>query len=678
MSAVMENDANNDPIEDLIQATILAPSGIDPVAGLPAVLADLVSKGNLRHLGPVFGRFIAALDPEPTADAVMVGCVLLTELEGRGHSCLLLDELCKDGAAMMGWTTEQWQLLARAAALPVDSAAWGALLRKCAQVRNAGDPDLHQPLVLDGERLYLRRYWNDEASVAQAVARRAVMEKPVDPQVVRRWLDLLFDASEDAAESDWQKMACAVAVRRHMAIITGGPGTGKTYTVARVLALLTALVENPDGLRIALAAPTGKAAARLKSSISGALGELQGKLLGELSLSRLQASVDGATTLHSLLGINPDTRRSRHHAGNPLDVDVLVVDEASMIHLEMMAQVLAALPAGAILILLGDKDQLASVEAGAVMGDLCEGAEHGRYTADTVHFLTQACGQAPGPKMRSAGGALAQQTVMLRKSHRFGGPIGLLAAQVNSGHAAMAAQTLRACTDGSLRWVEQARPTEVLRIATDARPDQPVSYAAYLQLLQERPDKDDNAAQTTWIKSILEAFDRFRILCAVREGEWGIQGINLAVQKHLDQKGLLRCRGEWYVGRPVIVTRNDRGLGVYNGDVGVTLPDPDKPSSLRVYFLDGATMRSVLATRLAFVETAFAMTVHKVQGSEFEHAMLVLPAGRAHVVARELAFTGITRAKTCLTLLTPDPTVLQAAIDKNTLRASGLQTMLQK
>jgi len=238
-----------------------------------------------------------------------------------------------------------------------------------------------------------------------------------------------------------------------MSVITGGPGTGKTYTAARLLALLFATAPDAAQLRVALAAPTGKAAARLKQSIDSSLRELQGAVGRDLDLEALVQRMGAARTLHALLGARPDTRRLAHHAGHPLDVDVLIVDEASMIHLEMMAALLQALPPTARLILLGDKDQLASVEAGAVLGDLCRDAQQGHYAPDTVAYAERVTGQSLPAAYRATGPALplSQHTVMLRKSRRFSGPIGQLALAVNAGDAPGAMALLRTQTQAACR-----------------------------------------------------------------------------------------------------------------------------------------------------------------------------------------------------------------------------------
>jgi exodeoxyribonuclease V alpha subunit len=392
-----------------------------------------------------------------------------------------------------------------------------------------------------------------------------------------------------------------------------------------------------------------------------------------LDLNTLIARMGPARTLHSLLGARPDTRQFRHHAANPLDVDVLIVDEASMVHLEMMDALLQALPPTARLVLLGDKDQLASVEAGAVLGDLCQDAAAGRYSAATVQFVQHAAGQTltsefvvPDPAP-----VLAQQTVMLRQSRRFKGAIGQLALAVNRGDSA----TARACLGGSdnavaspVLGLQPSGPQAVcaLALGSAGKP----SYANYLHLMQSGQAGQGAEAHASWVSNVLKAFERFRILCAVHQGDWGTQALNAAVQKALADAGLLRIQGEWYVGRPVMVTRNDAQLGVFNGDVGVVLPNTEgKP---KVWFLDGEALRSVSVMRLAQVDTAFVMTVHKSQGSEFEHTALVLPPGGAEVLTRELVYTGITRAREQFTLVEAEAGLLEAAIGRPSVRASGL------
>jgi len=667
-----------------------------PAQGLSAAqtlqwLQLWTEQGLLRHIDSALAAQLLRLDGQ-ASPALLVAAALLAQMEGRGHTCLPLADLCAPPVAMLGWPTVVVEgpqgLRALWAHLPATLADWQAALqsgtsRACSRLIEA--PDQGQPLVLGGTAhaplLYLRRYAGYEKRVGQGLLQRAREPLAVPESSARQWLDRFFVPSADApAATDWQKVACAVALRARLSVITGGPGTGKTYTAARLLALLLALHESDSPLRVALAAPTGKAAARLKQSIDNALTSLQEQVPEDsgLDLNTLIARMGPARTLHSLLGARPDTRQFRHHAANPLDVDVLIVDEASMVHLEMMDALLQALPATARLVLLGDKDQLASVEAGAVLGDLCRNAAEGRYSADTAQFVQTVAGQTLPAEYLSAGAApvLAQQTVMLRQSRRFKGAIGQLALAVNRGDAAAARAAFNPAV-GAVPWpgsvsallaLQPTTPQAVCDLALGAH-GQP-SYADYLRLMQVGPKGQGIDTHSAWVRSVLQAFERFRILCAVHQGDWGTQGLNAAVQKALADDDLLKVTGEWFAGRPVMVTRNDAQLGVFNGDVGVVLPNHE--GKLKVWFLDGEALRSVSVMRLAQVETAFVMTVHKSQGSEFEHTALVLPPGGAEVLSRELVYTGITRAREQFTLLEAEAGLLEAAMARPSVRASGL------
>jgi len=624
-------------------------------------------QGVLRRLDAALARFIAELCPNVSPHA-LVAVVVLADLEGRGHTCVLLDTLSQHFAA-----------LRERAAMPAEIADvvspqdWARALGACAAVFKEGTtPDTGAPLVLSADRLYLRRYWRDELRVATQVHQRLRQETSVGAQAAAAVLSQLF-APQNGDAVDWQRLAAALALRGRLTILTGGPGTGKTYTAARLLALLYATAENPTGLRVALAAPTGKAAARLKQSIDQALQTLPAMP----GLDGLSQRIGPARTLHSLLGARPDTRRFARNAAHPLEVDVLLIDEASMVHLEMMAAVLDALPPAARLILLGDKDQLASVEAGAVLGELCADAEGGHYWPNTAQALEQISGQRIPPSLIAAGGsALAQHVVMLRHSHRFGGSIGLLARAVHAGDADRAMELLRNPPDSDVRQlpVTPDLAAQLVSLAVNGR-DQASGFARYADLLQHCPSASSTAAQwDDWARGVLAAFDQCRVLCAVRDGPWGLNAMNVAIAARLDALGFLRCRGAWYTGRPVLVTRNDHDLGVLNGDVGIVLPTPR--DGLRVVFANGQSLRSVSISRLTDVQTAFAMTVHQSQGSEFAHTVLVLPE-RSAALSRELIYTGLTRARSAFTLACADMTTLREGILRVTRRSSGLLARIQ-
>jgi exodeoxyribonuclease V alpha subunit len=404
----------------------------------------------------------------------------------------------------------------------------------------------------------------------------------------------------------------------------------------------------------------------------------------------------GVTTVHRLLGSRPDTRHFRHDARNPLRLDVLVIDEASMVDLEMMAAVVRALPPTARLVLLGDKDQLASVEAGAVLGALCEGADAGHYTPATRVWLMAATGERLPPALVDRHGApLEQAVVKLRQSHRFGAAsgIGQLAEAVNTG-LWEEVQRVRAAAPPDLAFTDVAQDDFAFRaLVLDGRPaafpgapaahDGPRGLRHCLEVLRRHQPAHDASrpALDAWASQVLAAFGEFQLLCAVRQGPQGVEALNERVAQLLLQEGLVPQAQGWYVGRPVMVTRNDYGLGLMNGDVGITLalpasgPEGEPVWHPRVAFpaADGQGITWVLPSRLQSVETVFAMTVHKAQGSEFTHAALVLPERGSRVLTRELVYTGITRARRWFTLgAAPAGDVLRQAVATRVRRAGGL------
>jgi len=428
-----------------------------------------------------------------------------------------------------------------------------------------------------------------------------------------------------------------------LAVISGGPGTGKTHTVARMLALMQhSAAAGP--MRIGLAAPTGKAAARLGDAIGEARGGLP---VGDAVKAAIP---DAATTLHRLIGLQ-EGAGARHHRDNPLHLDVLVVDEASMVDLPLMYRVLDALPAAARLVLLGDRDQLASVEAGHVMGDLCRGRRGDAYGPQTVARLAR----LTGVELPRSGGGFADQVVLLRRSYRFAAAsgIGRLAAAVNRGDAPAAVAVLEDDGAGEAAWP---------RLDAEARWRWLADFAArhFSDLAAAAPGE------------ALERLARARVLAALREGPWGVKEINRRLAAPL-RGGRPRPDDPWFPGRPVMVTRNDYDLGLYNGDLGITLAGEE---GLRVWFrqADGG-LRALAPARLPAVETALALTVHKSQGSEFDAVCLVLPEQPSPVVSRELIYTGITRARRGFTLLAGGE-ALQRGIEQRVERTSGLRERL--
>lgn len=598
--------------------------------------------GALRPLDVQFARFLAD-EREP---ALMLAAACVSAEAGSGHVCLPLTHLSA-AALFDGRHPELAGAMGERIGNP-DHGQWREWLLAWPAVSDGSRPT---PLVLHKDRLYLQRMWQCEAQVASFIA--SDCDQPADTQALAAILDALFGAG--GAEPDWQKVAAAVAITRRISIISGGPGTGKTTTVAKLLAALVQL-SGGKPLRIQLAAPTGKAAARLTESL--------GKASRELNLS--VAIPQETSTLHRLLGAQPNSQRMRHHAANPLHLDVLVVDEASMVDLPMMARLIAALPPHARVIFLGDRDQLASVEAGAVLGDLCRFAEQG-YSASRAGQLSALTGCALEGADHPSHASVRDSLCLLRKSYRFDARsgIGRLASAVNAGQVPQALKALEGSHE-DVRGYPLGSAEEYQHLLAVCMEE----YQPYLKQVNAGGD----AAE------ILALFNRFRVLCALREGPFGVSGLNERIEQALSRQGVIRrapgAAGRWYAGRPVMISRNDSALGLFNGDIGITLRDARH--ELRVYFqLPNGEIKSVQPSRLPAHETAYAMTVHKSQGSEFDHTLLVLPNQWLPVLTRELVYTAITRAKRQLSLYTSQK-VLASAISTPTQRRSGLGDRLMQ
>lgn len=587
---------------------------------------------------------------------------LLCHQYGRGHSCILLQDLLHDPDGLLSLPPQN-QFLQRFNDRPsvvlngLTQDDYRAALKGSRWLATEGAA----PLVLSEDRLYLYRLFQAEQRVKMHLHNMLSATQPLTASTAQT-LEQLFPqqpqneqvVQAEQSAPDWQRLACALALQRRFAIITGGPGTGKTTTVVKLLALLQqgAISDANTELNIKLAAPTGKAAVRLTESISGALNKLPPGFADGIPTE--------VTTLHRLLGAVPNRRSFRHHRDNPLQLDVLVVDEASMVDLEMMAALLDALPEQAQLVLLGDKDQLSSVEAGSVLGDLCRGADLGGYHADTLALLSRYSNVALN-KWHGEGTALNQATVMLRKSHRF---------DAHSGIGQLAAAVNRGDTDAPALF-SQFNDIELFT-ANQLSILKPTVVAGYRQYLQQMQQAVTANGRDSWAQAVLNHYSRFQLLCALRSGDWGVEGVNQQVSQWLHSSGLINSTQQWYSGRPVMMQRNNYSLGLMNGDIGITLTDPHT-NTLRVVFqLADGSIKWVLPSRLTEVETAFAITVHKSQGSEFNHCCLVLPPDNSPLLSRELLYTGITRGKQRFSLLCAAPALLRQAITRRVARSSGL------
>ncbi len=493
-----------------------------------------------------------------------------------------------------------------------DPAGWLAELR-CSPMLGAQDKP--PALRIEQDRLlYLDRYWREEQQVcADLLAPRA--EPPqVDEALLSAGLDRVFHRGR----SREQAAAARIALSQWITVLTGGPGTGKTTTIAGLLALLAeqAQLAGRAAPRIALAAPTGKASARLQEAVRA---EIAG--LPEDDRNRLTGLQ--AVTLHRLLGSRPDTSaRFRHHRGNRLPHDVIVVDETSMVSLTMMARLLEAVRADARLILVGDPDQLASVEAGAVLADLVEGL--------------------------GARGDL--QIATLRTSHRFGASIGVLAQAIRDGDGDAVVRLLAAGGE-HIEFVATDAPAAALR---------EVLVAQALGVRAASMSGDADAALT--------ALGRHRLLCAHRDGPTGVRHWNRQVERWLAEETGESMWAQWYVGRPILVTANDYGLRLLNGDTGVTVLRGD---ALRVAVAGVDCVRDFATSRLAELETMHAMTIHKSQGSQADEVTVLMPPEDSRLLSRELLYTAVTRAKEKVRIVGTTAEV-RAALDRRVVRASGL------
>jgi exodeoxyribonuclease V alpha subunit len=586
-----------------------------------ALLEGLRKIGRIRAIDCELARELARHAGDG-ADAVALAAALASAALGRGHVCVDLREL--QGAPLGG--------LGDAGQPPLDVESFTAALRAEPGVCGHGADAAPRPLVLAGGRLYLGRYWRAEQRVATRLRALASQRRVPGADTVAL-LQRLF--AEDSAGAAGQRRACATALTRGLGVVTGGPGTGKTTTVARLLVFLAADARSAGRtLAVRLVAPTGKAAARAAES----LARERARLLegGQIDAALAAALPERAETLHRLLGARADGD-FRHGPADPLPADVVVVDECSMVDLGLFDALLGALQPHARLVLLGDRDQLDAVEAGNVFGAVC--AQAGSVSPARAAELQHLAGSAPA--VSATASAIADATAVLEHSYRFdaAGGIGRLAQAVNAGDADAARAVLN---EGDAR---------VQALACGARPgaQQVEALAAgYVPLLEALASGADDTA-------LLGMLEHHRVLCAVREGDFGVAGINRAIEATLAAQGRIDpARGPLYPGQPLLVTRNDHCLRLYNGDLGLVVPGPDGREQVLFRAADG-TPRRLPPGRLPEHETAWAMTIHKSQGSESERVCIVLPPDvtRAEFGGREMLYTAITRARQRVMVLVP-------------------------
>lgn len=624
-----------------------------------------------RHFGRLMEELAGGNNPD-----LFLAAALASRSSRGGHICLDLAEYA--GKPLVPDVEgeredERTQEVSEASFLscpPLSS--WEKTLRTASVV---GCPGEYKPLILDGKfRLYLYRYWFYENSLIRFI-RECV--SPGEAETVLTTVSTLCPDFSDLGKHlhglfpedcpslrsdggnaekapDWQKIAALAVLRNRFVVISGSPGTGKTTTAARTIALLQRLNRGRT-LRIALAAPTGKAAVRLEEAISSAgTGGHSDNRPGK------------AMTLHRLLGAIPHSPYFRHDRDNPLPYDLIIVDEASMVDLPLMAKLVQALSPACRLILLGDRDQLASVEAGAVLGDLCGPADAARFfTRAFLEDIKKMTGE-PALLPISSGNvpAVSDSIVQLQKNHRFTeeSGIGRLSRAVNRGDIDRVFDVLNSSRYADLVWKSLPESWELARTLSD-------SFMPYFKIFMQQVGDHANT------EDLFDAFERFRILCALRRGPFGVEAVNALVENLLRSEHLISGSGKWYPGRPLMITRNDYTLGLFNGDVGLTLPDRSG-NGLSVFFRDPECgFRRFAPFRLPEHETVFAVTVHKSQGSEFDEVLMILADRAVPLLTRELIYTGVTRAKKRLFLWGSEE-VLRQAVSRRITRISGLRDAL--
>jgi exodeoxyribonuclease V alpha subunit len=646
-------------------------------------LEQLLKMSKIRAIDMAFADFVYSEESTlDTSDISARECVTMlaayvSAQSGEQHSCIDLEKL---GQPFIGVYR-----------FPELSTVLSYIQNTCT-FANVSTTDINsdvqavKPLILQNGKLYLQRYWQYETQLAAIITKKAAKTLDLNIAAAQSLLSVLFDEEYDKNDSqtlDWQKIAVCIAASQTLSFITGGPGTGKTTTVTKLLALLQGLAaekgtaHNKKILNIQLVAPTGKAAARLTESISAAKQKLP---------TALQANLpEQCQTIHRLLGAKPQSPHFKANAKHPLHLDVLVLDEASMVDLPLMAKLFAALPKDAQIILLGDQDQLASVETGSVLSDICAASyfQEGNlnntlmaYSDTMQQHLSKLITVPTSPNLETITSEPSQQSVIqdnvvrLVKSHRFGenSGIGQLAKQVKAGQVAPCLSLLKDEQFADINWYQPKQTTpqtvanEILKtLITKLLP----IYKNYMQAIQQCD-----------LRQAFKYLHLQQVLCAQKSGYWGVTQLNTLIENELHKQGLINNSKDFYVGRPVMLSKNDHQLKLFNGDVGIVMPDPNNASLTKVWFVTPeGELRGLLPSRLPSLETLYAMTIHKSQGSEFESVYLCLPPitanNQGRGLNRELIYTGLTRAKKQF-MLFGQGKALSLSLGQQCVRGSGL------
>ncbi len=525
-----------------------------------------------------------------------------------------------------------------------------------------GETNALKPLIIDNGFIYLRRYWAYQQRLAEQINQRLHNNiEQLDMPWAKNRLQHYFAQDHADNEVNWQQIAAALALSARFLIISGGPGTGKTTTITRILALLIEQNNQQDNtkkLRFSLAAPTGKAAMRMSEAIRDSVQREQDKLSDNV----IEQLPKEASTIHRLLGYIPHSTEFRFNKNNLLATDIVVIDEASMIDLALMTKLFEAIPPQAKVILLGDKDQLSSVETGSVFTDLCATADNS-YSAEIQAYLHALTDDKIDNNSRESS-AINNHIICLQKSWRFNesSGIGQLASAINKGETANSLSILASDKFSDVELILPSKFTYNHLLS---------SWDHYLQTVKPLRANNDIANH---LDDLFINFNHFRILTALRKGMNGCSYLNTQLEKQLLQQNKLNTRQRWYHGRPIMISENSYRTGLFNGDIGITLID--EKGQAKVWFQSKEGAKAYSPVRLPQHETAWASTIHKSQGSEFDKVLMILPTEDTAVLSQQLIYTGVTRAKQQLVLVSNE-IVLKLGIERKTPQATQIQNALK-
>jgi len=606
-----------------------------------------------------FANFIAKISKNNDPD-ILLGAALVSNVTNGGDVCLNLASFAGRELTEIH-QAENTQKTPRIVCPEIS--AWR---KKLFSISAVGKPGDYCPLIIDADRLYLYRYWEYEKKLADSIQKRVSQQlsskicSNIDSEFLKQTLQRLFPEKEE--KTDWQRLALLNVLFNNFTVITGGPGTGKTTVVTKIITILLTLAKGRK-LKILMAAPTGKAAARLSESITAFKAKID-------SPAYIRDAIPTETfTIHRMLGTISHSPYFRHNSDNPLSADIVIIDEASMVDLPLMSKLVQAVPKNARLVLVGDKDQLASVESGAVLGDICNRGNLGSFSDNFSNKIKEITGEninaPPGFKDISRNhlisDSIRDSIVDLKKNYRFSNNSGIeeLSLYVNKGNAKGAFSVLK--KGNGVKW---RRINTGENLKNNLKELVIEEFSGFL-----KTDDPDEA---------IAKLNAFKILSPVKKGPFGVFFLNEIVEQILSGEGLIKTEhspaSQWYHGRPLLITRNDYNLKLFNGDIGIIMyADGVKRNELYAFFPDSSgSVRRFLPWLLPDHETAFAMTVHKSQGSEFKNVIIILPEKDNQVLTRELIYTGITRARKNL-IIWGREAVLKAAISRRIERASGLR-----